>query len=186
MPPLPRERDEIFCREVAGGLSLRAAWMMAGFPPNSHNSWKFSKRKRIRARIHEIQSEFAREDHIHLRYIQDKLLVIINADITNYVEQDRRGRISIKNLADLPSELRPAISEVRVDANGQAFIKLEPRTPALQLLLKTMPGAFAPERVDVGFDMLSERLDKAMARNAQTIDVVPESAETLPALPEKL
>jgi len=87
---------------------------------------------------------------IHLRYIQEKLLAIASADVTNYFRQNDWGTLSIKkNLAELPPEQRAAIAELTISKGGQVSLKLESKSKAIDTLLKTMPGALAAGKVEV-------------------------------------
>src|SRR5262249_26052276 len=122
------------CRDVAGGMSREAAWRAHGF--GSRNSTRFFKRKAIAQRVEELCQEFNQAAAIHLRYLQEKLLAFVASDITNYFEQNQWGRLRVKrNLSDLPAEMRSAISEMRVDKNGEIKLKLESKVHALDTLL---------------------------------------------------
>jgi hypothetical protein len=57
--------------------------------------------------------------------------------------------------------------------------KFESKIRAIELLLKTVPGALTPTEVDIGFSRLGEQLDSAMKR-VRTIDAHP-SPPALPA-----
>lgn len=148
--PLRDSRQEAFCREYAGGLSLRGAWVAAGFPETSRNWWRLAKRAHVARRIEELRAEFNDAAGIHLRYLQEKLLAIAGADITNYFQQNEWGTLSVKRkLGELPSEQRAAIAEVSISRGGQVSLKLESKAKAIDTLLKTMPGAMAAGKVEV-------------------------------------
>jgi hypothetical protein len=113
---------------------------------------RLSQRKQIKERIEALRREFSAAPNveaIHLRYLQEKLLAIINDPMT-----------------EPPAKIR-----------------------AIETLIKTIPGGFAPAAVavDVSFDQLGSRLDAATAR-AKTIDVTPDprALENWNSLPDKV
>jgi len=129
---------------------MRLAWITAGFPEASRNWARLARRRSVARRIEEFRAEFNNAAGIHLRYIQEKLLAIASADVTNYFRQNDWGTLSIKkNLAELPAEQRAAIAELTINKGGQVSLKLESKSKAIDTLLKTLPGALAAGKMEV-------------------------------------
>jgi hypothetical protein len=179
--PLRNAQHEAFCREHAGGQSLRAAWVAAGFPEHSRNWWRLARRPKIVARTEQLRQEFNEAAGIHLRFIQEKLLAIASADVTNYFRQNDWGTLSIKkNLAELPPEQRAAIAELTISKGGQVSLKLESKSRALDTLLKTMPGV-AVNEMALQFNQI-ERVIVA----APAVEAAPQAALALDGLHPRL
>jgi phage terminase small subunit len=150
MGALRDPRHECYARELAAGSRMRLAWITSGFPETSRNWARLARRRSVARRIEELRAEFNEAAGIHLRYIQEKLLAIASADVTNYFRQNDWGTLSIKkNLAELPAEQRAAIAELTINKGGQVSLKLESKSKAIDTLLKTLPGALAAGKVEV-------------------------------------
>ncbi|MDI1345320.1 MAG: hypothetical protein PSV22_14635, partial [Pseudolabrys sp.] len=98
--------------------------------------------------IAELRAEFNASAKISLGYMQEKLLGFANCDITRYFEHTAGGRLKLRDVTQLPPELRSALSELRVDAKGAVVVKMVDKLGAYNSLIKTI-GGFAPERIEV-------------------------------------
>jgi phage terminase small subunit len=146
MVALKNPRHENFCREVAGGLSVAQAWIAAGHSPNSRNMYRLARQAKIEARIAELRREFNQAAGISLRYLQEKLLNLSVADVTRFFEATPDGRLRVRDVTTLPAELRAALSEIRVDADGAVKVKVADKLGAINALLKTLG---VPERLEL-------------------------------------
>jgi hypothetical protein len=162
MSALRDPRHETFAREVAGGNSLRGAWVTAGFGEASRNWARLARKVTVARRIADLRTELNAAAGIHLRYVQEKLLGIIGADLTQYFEQDEYGLRVRKDLHDMPAELRAAISELKIDKDGRVTLKLESKGRAIDALLKTIPGAVAATKTELSLS-LEELIRASMA-----------------------
>jgi phage terminase small subunit len=57
MPPLPHQREELFCQAKAKGMTDSDAYVEAGYKPHRSNPWRLSEKERIKARTLELQRE---------------------------------------------------------------------------------------------------------------------------------
>jgi hypothetical protein len=145
---LKNPKHEAFCREVAGGLNYRQAWVAIGNNLASNNFGKLARRPEVQARIAELQEEFNRHSTIGLRYLQEKLLPIATSDVTRYFKRVCGGKLKLRDVTKLPAELRAALSEMRIDPDGTVTIKPWDKIGAINSLLKTV-GGFAPQRIEL-------------------------------------
>jgi hypothetical protein len=130
---------------------MRLSWVLAGFPETSRNWARLARRKNVERRITELQAELNTRAAVHLRHLQERLLGIIGADLTQYFEPDESGRLRLRgDLKELPHELRASISSMALDKEGRVInVQLEDRAQAMSALLRTLPGALAPNRQEV-------------------------------------
>jgi hypothetical protein len=180
--PLKQTRHEAFARARAEGRLCAAAYRLAGYPPESAvtSAYALDKRDDVMRRKEEIRRELAGEPPIPVRGLQESLLDVIDCSIWDFMEQTPTG-MRLKAEKDIPARLRPLVNELSSDANGNIRIKLRSKDKAVELLLRTMPGALAPAEVDIGFQGLGDRLDRVMHK-AKTIDVTPEPVRAASAL----
>jgi hypothetical protein len=150
MSALKNPQHERFAVEVAGGNSLRQAWVTAGFGEGSRNWARLARRKNVERRIEELRVELNTQAAVHLRHIQNRLLSFITADVTMYFERSEGGSLKIRrDLLDMPPELRGAISELRIDKDGKVVLKLEDKARAVAELLRTMPNGIASTKTEL-------------------------------------
>lgn len=152
MPPLRNHTHEAFCREVAGGAAPAHAWVIIGKEETSNNSARLMRRPVIVERIEELRREFNRTSGIQLRWLQEKLLPIATSDISSYFEADEAGKLKLRDVTKLPPELRAALSELRVDSDGQVTVKLWNKSDAISTLMKTS-GAHGPAQLNEDLDL---------------------------------
>jgi hypothetical protein len=148
MPALRNPKHESICRDVAGGASWDHAWVLAGNSPNSRNVGRLKSDPRIQARVAELRAEFNAAGGIQLRWLQEQLLPIATSDVTSYFEADDAGKLALRDVTKLPPELRSALSELRIDSDGQVTVKTWNKTDAINSLLKTT-GGFAASRIEI-------------------------------------
>jgi hypothetical protein len=145
MPALRNPVHESMCRDVAGGMSREAAWRAAGF--GSRNSTRFFKRPEIAARVTELQEEFAEGSRISLAYLQERMLSYAQGDVTDYLEPRpyTDGKLRVRNLKELPPELRARIARVTIDKNGTINFEIYDKVKALETLIRSI----GPTRLEV-------------------------------------
>jgi phage terminase small subunit len=144
--PLKNSRHDAFCREIAGGQSIAGAWVAVGFNEKARNAARLARQPKIAARIAELRDEFNEGAEIKLRYLQEKLLALVAADVTRFFEQNNRGTLKPCDLTQLPPELRAAIGEIKLDGKGKVTIKLVDKLHAIDSLIRTI-GGFAPTKI---------------------------------------
>lgn len=148
MSALKNPKHEAFCREVAGGLNYRQAWISVGNNVASNNFGKLARRPEVQARVAELREEFNRTAGIKVEYLREKLLPIATSDVTRYFRRGRGGKLVLRDVTKLPAELRAALSELRVEPDGTVTIKAWDKIGAINSLLKTV-GGFAPQRIEL-------------------------------------
>jgi hypothetical protein len=150
MPALKNPKHEAFCREVAGGLAYESAWVAIGNNEKARNASRLANQPKIQARIAELRAEFNASAGIQLRWLQEKLLPFVTADLTRYFESDDDGKLTLRDLTKLPADLRAALSEVSIDADGKMKFKVVDKLGAINALIKSV-GGNPPEGGTVNF-----------------------------------
>jgi hypothetical protein len=162
MAALRNPKHEAFCRDVAGGSSFDAAWVASGNSEKARNVGRLVKQPKIQARIAELQREFNEAAGIKMRWLQEKLIPLATSDVTRYFESDATGKLSLRDVTQLPSELRGALSELKIDADGQVTVKTHSKLAAIDTLIK-MSGGFAPERIELSGSVSTPASDQDAA-----------------------
>ena len=147
MAALKNAKHEAFCREIAGGMSVNAAWVVIGNNASSNNASRLARQEHIVARIGELRAEFNQGAAIQLAYLQEKLLTLASADATRFFESAEEGGLKLRDITKLPAELRAAVSEVRIDG-GKVSFKMHNKLHAIDSLIDTIGGK-APQRVEL-------------------------------------
>ena len=80
MPILSDPRWEIFAQNAAKGLSLAAAYAVAGYRPSGSNAWRLSKNERVQARITELKAVAAGEAGITIQRVIDEVAKVAFAE----------------------------------------------------------------------------------------------------------
>ena len=61
MPPLPRQKEELFAVNIASGMTTSEAYQAAGYKPDRANACRLTTKDRIRQRITELQRQIAKK-----------------------------------------------------------------------------------------------------------------------------
>ena len=64
MPPLPRQREELFAVNIASGMTTSEAYQAAGYKPDRANACRLTTKDRIRQRITELQQQIAKKTQV--------------------------------------------------------------------------------------------------------------------------
>ena len=64
MPPLPRQREELFAVNIASGMTTSEAYQAAGYRPDRANACRLTTKDRIRQRITELQQQIAKKTQV--------------------------------------------------------------------------------------------------------------------------
>lgn len=134
MPALRNKKHESFCHQVAGGMTYAKAYEVVGYKPSDHNASKLACNPEVAARITELEYDMRAAYHVTPQRVIAELAKIGFADITEAVEI-KRGKVKVKDTADMPKDLRAAISEIREGREG-IVVKLHEKVAALEKLGK--------------------------------------------------
>jgi phage terminase small subunit len=153
-------KQEAFAQHYAVGLNVKDAVLRAGYSdkrPDETGYWLMQL-----STVHEAIEEYRKKtqktlDISCLRVIQEYISIGMS-NIKNVVEQGEDGRITVKNLNELPDHVAASIASIEQVEEGSGSkkrsrtkITLWPKTPALESLSKAL-----------GFD--KAKLDEEMAR----------------------
>lgn len=144
MPILKNAKHELFCQNVAKGMSQDAAYK-AAFPTSLDddsrrgNASTLRAKKIIAARIEELVGKGAEKALVEIADVIKGLLNISKADLADAFEEDGK---TLKNIHKIPKRLRLAlagidIEEIREDGAFIGYakkIKLNSREKALENL----------------------------------------------------
>jgi hypothetical protein len=144
--PLSNSKYETMARDIAGGMSDRAAWLAAGYSSSNYNYFQLTRKPEFVARVDELREQFNEGSKISLAYLQEQLLKFTTADIGNYLEKrPYSDKLRVRDLTALPPELRACVSKVTIDRNGTLNFELHDKTKAIAELIKTV----APTKLEV-------------------------------------
>ena len=150
MRRLRNSKQERFARAVAALEPLGTAYREAGYrgDPRWHpfNASRLANKPAVKARIEELRVEFERMSGIHVEYIRQKLLELLEIDPKEFYEPDPTDptgrRLQLRPLTDLPPRLSRAISKLELDPVSGAPVKIAiaGKVEAAATLLRSLPG----------------------------------------------
>lgn len=179
-------QQELFVAEYLIDLKSRDAAIRAGYSPVSAASTATALMNdpRISAAITEgLRAQIGPLEQLRVRAIREIACMAFADPLSMVNVEDMPGaadefikykRVTIQNTADIPVELRPAISSIKQGANG-IEVKFYDKAKSLELLGK-FTGLVLPEKLEVSGpgggpinlgDMPKEQKDKLLLKAAQ-------------------
>lgn len=146
MPALDNDRHERFAIEYAACLNGTQAYMRV-YRSSSYDSARSSAadllaKPSISLRVSELKKENTERAGITAQRVLSELAAIAFSDITDIV-QTHPGITELRNIEDLPPNVRAAIAEVsdtlnetEANSNRRVQVKLHPKPAALAQLFK--------------------------------------------------
>lgn len=113
MPVLANTKHERFACEVAKGVPLEKAYVLAGYRPDPKNAARLTKNDGVRARIDEILTQAAKKVGVTIESVMAELAKIGFANIADYV--DVSGDVPSISLAEVPRDKLAALSEITTE-----------------------------------------------------------------------
>jgi phage terminase small subunit len=132
LPALTNRKWELFAQELAKGKAQADAYALAGFKRDDGHAARLAGDGRIKARVADILGQAAAKTGVEVETVLRELVAVGTADIGRAVEWNGE-KVTLKDSASLPAEVRAAISEVRQTRDGVA-IKFHSKTAALDML----------------------------------------------------
>jgi hypothetical protein len=177
--PLRNWHYELTARHVSAGLPALDAWVMAGLSPHNVRWLEVTRHQDFVDRVAEHTAADRASGGISLPWVQQQLLRIAATDPGAFLEPvPHSSRFRVKNLLDLPPEVRASISEIAFDRHGRPIVRLHDRMKALAELGRMV----APSEVTINNSVnLGARIDAAMRRLSPKDQWV--TANALEALP---
>lgn len=130
-------KQERFIDEYMIDLNATQAAIRAGY--SERNAHKMGSellgKTRISAEIQKRMDKRAKKTEISKERVLKELACIGMADYTDFVNI-QNGRIIVKDTEDIPMALRPAITSIRYNSQGQVEVRLADKNRALEMLCK--------------------------------------------------
>jgi hypothetical protein len=160
--PLRNPKHELAARHVSAGLPPIDAMVLVGYTPSNSYWADIVRHEDFRARVAEHIEADRASAGISLPWVQQQLLRIAATDPGAFLEPvPHSSRFRLKNVLDLPVEIRQSISEITFDRHGRPIVRLHDRMKALAELGRMV----APSEVTINNNLnLGARLDAAMGR----------------------
>ena len=165
---LDNARYELFCQNLAKGVSPELAYAAAGYKPQRQNAHRLMTRDDIRRRVAELQDDAVETDRPKRARVMRELARLAVSDISEVVRWEgaqseeteeaagavpRSGnRLSVVDSDQLDPGTRAAISEISQARDGSIRVKMHPKIPALVELLKRLDLL---EEAQVGVESLA-------------------------------
>jgi phage terminase small subunit len=132
-----RPKHRRFVDEYLKDFNGAAAIRRCGYPTEAPGdlAWNWLQREAVQEAIREAIEERARRTLVDQDQVIHELAQIAFSDITDFVEWDEHGIVSMKPSRTLPKGRRRAITEVSQTAQG-VKIKVSDKTRALELLAR--------------------------------------------------
>lgn len=163
--PLRNLSYELTARHVSAGLPALDAWVMAGLSPHNARWLEVTRHQDFVDRVAEHMRQDRTSAGISLAWVQTQLLRVAATDPGAFLEPvPFSSRFRLKNVLDLPVEVRQSISEITFDRHGKPVVKFHDRMRALAELSRMV----APSLLEVHSTVedLGRRLDQAISRAA--------------------
>ena len=149
MPPLTNQRHETFAQLITTGATANGAYVGAGYREHSSNAAALAALPSVQARIAEISRNNAAAAQVTAARVLAEIARIGFADIAGAVDI-RNGEAIVRDMEEIPPDLRAAIAEIRQTRDGVA-IKFHSKPEALTLLGKHLQ--LWSERLDVNVNV---------------------------------
>jgi hypothetical protein len=95
MPQLANRRHEAFAINLASGAPLRTSFISAGYKDSysaPYNASRLRNSPKVRERVNELLLEFGKDSFVHLTWIQERLVAIIDGKEPGKVRIDADGK----------------------------------------------------------------------------------------------
>ncbi len=146
-------KQELFCRKYVEIGYATEAYRIAYNTENMKQStiWEKASRElnkgKVRARIAEIEAEYAEASKIERQKVMDVLYDIVKCDPADIYEVDEKtGKLKVKSPRQLPRRLRNALKKIK-NKRGEITYEFNGKTEAARLLA-SMNGWEAPKEVN--------------------------------------
>jgi phage terminase small subunit len=173
MPAL-KYREELFAHEVAAFTPPDRAYLTAGFRSRPEfargNACRLLRKPEVAKRIDELREEFRSRCALHVEYLQELLLPIVEANPLDYFKTEKakgsnRNRTTFKDLKKLRREQGLAISSLKLSDEGTvAEVKFHGKNEAAKTLLATLGIEESKQSQNVFVMNLGERVRTALAQ----------------------
>ena len=147
MPALDNPRHETFAQQLAIGATQDAAYIHAGYRQNRRNAGNLALKPHVQARVQQLKALNAMRADVSAGRVLAEYARIAFADITEALERDAKGLVTVRDLRELSPDLRAAIAAVTVTRDGTVSIKMHSKAAALDALAKHL--SLWRENVDV-------------------------------------
>ena len=146
-------KQELICRKYVEIGYATEAYRIAYNTENMKQStiWEKASRElnkgKVRARIAEIEAEYAEASKIERQKVMDVLYDIVKCDPADIYEVDEKtGKLKVKSPRQLPRRLRNALKKIK-NKRGEITYEFNGKTEAARLLA-SMNGWEAPKEVN--------------------------------------
>ena len=146
-------KQELFCRKYVEIGYATEAYRIAYNTENMKQStiWEKASRElnkgKVRARIAEIEAEYAEASKIERQKVMDVLYDIVKCDPADIYEVDEEtGKLKVKSPRQLPRRLRNALKKIK-NKRGEVTYEFNGKVDAARLLA-SMNGWEAPKEVN--------------------------------------
>jgi hypothetical protein len=173
MPAL-KYREELFAHEVAAFTPPDRAYLAAGFKSQPEfargNACRLLRKPEVAKRIDELREDFRSRCALHVEYLQELLLPIVEANPLDYFKTEKgkgsnRSRTMFKDLKKLRREQGLAISNLKLSDEGTvAEVKFHGKVEAAKALLATLGIEESKQSQNVFVMNLGERVRTALAQ----------------------
>ena len=134
MPALANTRHEMFCQNLAKGMSDTDAYERAGYVRDDGNACHLSQKPHIRARVQELMEKAGRRAEITAARVLEEMAKLAFYNPADYIKIDEDGS-AIVDLSKLDRDQAAAITEViserGEDGKVKTRIKLADKKAAL-------------------------------------------------------
>jgi phage terminase small subunit len=117
MPALANTRHEMFCQNLAKGMSDTDAYERAGYVRDDGNACHLSQKPHIRARVQELMEKAGRRAEITAARVLEEMAKLAFHNPADYIKIDEDGS-AIVDLSKLDRDQAAAIAEV-ISERGQ-------------------------------------------------------------------
>lgn len=130
-------KQQRFVEEYIVDLNATQAAIRAGYSEKTARSkgQQLLTKVDIQAEIRKRTNKHAQETGITKERVLRELACIGMADYTDFVNI-QNGRIIVKDTEDIPKALRPAITSIRYNSQGQVEVRLADKNRALEMLCR--------------------------------------------------